>query len=191
MHFVHALKEDRIFQILEERVRSKGSNEQLMAIAQLVKKCLKFKGEDRPTMKEVVVDLQGLRGLQDHPWVDNEENERFSYDTLRGSTSSVIRYSVSSPASAAKNLLTFKIFTAKELERATNNYESHKIVGQAAALTYLHDPTASMLIFHGDVKSSNILLDNNFTSKVKLKVSRLVHISHRQIITQGTFRYLD
>lgn len=33
------------------------------------------------------MDLQGLRGLQDHPWDDNEENERFLYETLRGSIS--------------------------------------------------------------------------------------------------------
>ncbi|RWR74584.1 LOW QUALITY PROTEIN: putative wall-associated receptor kinase-like protein 16 [Cinnamomum micranthum f. kanehirae] len=99
MHFVHTLKEDRLFEILEERVRSEGSKEQLMAIAQL--KCLRFKGKDRPKMKEVVVDQQGLRGLQDHPWVDNEENERFLYETLRGS---VIGYSLSSPASAAPHV---------------------------------------------------------------------------------------
>lgn len=56
-----------------------------MATAQLFKKCLRFNGEDRPTMKEVVVDLQGLTGFQDHPWIVNEEDQRFLYETLRGS----------------------------------------------------------------------------------------------------------
>ncbi|RWR74573.1 putative ATP binding protein [Cinnamomum micranthum f. kanehirae] len=62
IHFLNAMKEDRLFEILEEQVRSEGSKEQLMAISRLAMRCLNFKGEERPIMKDVVVDLQELRG---------------------------------------------------------------------------------------------------------------------------------
>ncbi|RWR79330.1 putative wall-associated receptor kinase-like protein 16 [Cinnamomum micranthum f. kanehirae] len=89
MHFISAMKENRLLQVLQDEILQEGQEALLIAMAQLAKRCLKLKGEERPTMKEVAVELHGLRGFQDHPWVNNniEENESLLGGASHGCTS--------------------------------------------------------------------------------------------------------
>ncbi|XP_073131967.1 wall-associated receptor kinase 2-like [Henckelia pumila] len=73
--FLMSLKTNRLFQILDPRVRREGSLEQLQAVAELIKRCLKLHSEERPTMKEVVMELEGLRKFSNHPWILQPEVE--------------------------------------------------------------------------------------------------------------------
>lgn len=74
-YFVMSLKNNRLFQILDPRVMREGTLEQLQAVAELVKKCVNIKGEDRPTMKEVTRELEGLKKSTNHPWANQESQE--------------------------------------------------------------------------------------------------------------------
>ncbi|XP_057993748.1 wall-associated receptor kinase 2-like [Hevea brasiliensis] len=58
--FIDSMKEDRLFEILHERVRNEGNSEQLKGVAELAKRCLRIKGVKRPTMKEVKSELEEL-----------------------------------------------------------------------------------------------------------------------------------
>ncbi|KAA8517761.1 hypothetical protein F0562_015234 [Nyssa sinensis] len=74
-YFIMAVKENRLFQILEPRVIREGTLEQLQTVAELVKRCLNLTGEERPTMKEVAMELEGLRKFTKHPWVQQQSHE--------------------------------------------------------------------------------------------------------------------
>lgn len=74
-YFLVSLRMNNLFQILDRRVVREGSIEQLQAIAYLVKRCLNMNGYDRPTMKEVAMELEGLRKFTKQPWVNQHGSE--------------------------------------------------------------------------------------------------------------------
>ncbi|CAH1424278.1 unnamed protein product [Lactuca virosa] len=60
-HFVVAMEEGRILSILDEMNVKEGSMSELLSIANLALRCLNLNGKNRPTMKEVVIELEGMR----------------------------------------------------------------------------------------------------------------------------------
>ncbi|KAM4070174.1 hypothetical protein ACB094_12G144600 [Castanea mollissima] len=88
-YFLISLKENRLFDVLEKHIATKGNVEQLKEVANLAKKCLRLKREDRPTMKEVATELEGLRKAEKHSWInfdsDSEEIEHLLAKTLDSS----------------------------------------------------------------------------------------------------------
>ncbi|XP_058094358.1 putative wall-associated receptor kinase-like 16 [Magnolia sinica] len=75
MYFISSMKENRLFEILEARVVDEGGIQQLLAVAELAKRCLRVKGDERPEMKEIASELEGLRRFEQHPWVQQNVEE--------------------------------------------------------------------------------------------------------------------
>ncbi|KAK1355653.1 Protein kinase domain-containing protein [Heracleum sosnowskyi] len=73
--FITSLKENRLFQILEPRVVREGTLDQLEKAAQLVKSCLNLNGEERPTMKEVAMEIESLSKFTKHLQANQHRSE--------------------------------------------------------------------------------------------------------------------
>lgn len=71
--FLCLLKTDHLFDIIDERIVHENK-EQIKEVARIAKSCLRVKGEERPTMKEVAMALERLLSVEKHPWVSVEVN---------------------------------------------------------------------------------------------------------------------
>lgn len=58
-YFLSLTAENDLFQIIDAQV-DEGQLEQVVVVVDIAKKCLKFKGAERPSMMEIAADLQGL-----------------------------------------------------------------------------------------------------------------------------------
>jgi serine/threonine protein kinase len=73
-YFLCALKKDRLVHILQDSMVKQDNIRQLKGVANIAKKCLRVKGEGRPNMKNVAMELEGLRTSAKHPWTNDESN---------------------------------------------------------------------------------------------------------------------
>ncbi|KAK4594086.1 hypothetical protein RGQ29_017951 [Quercus rubra] len=60
-YFAHSLKENCLFDILDTQVRKVCNKDEVMAIANLAKRCLHLNGKKRPTMLEIMMELEGVQ----------------------------------------------------------------------------------------------------------------------------------
>ncbi|CAA7013601.1 unnamed protein product [Microthlaspi erraticum] len=59
-HFRAAMKENNFFDIMDARIRDACKLEQVMAVANLAKRCLNSKGKKRPNMRQVFTELDRI-----------------------------------------------------------------------------------------------------------------------------------
>ncbi|KAF6174255.1 hypothetical protein GIB67_033787 [Kingdonia uniflora] len=77
-YFPASLKENRLFQLVDPQIIAEGKTEQIIVYSELAKRCLNWKGEKRPTMKEIAMELEGLRRIEMHPWALQRNEESMS-----------------------------------------------------------------------------------------------------------------
>ncbi|PNY06295.1 wall-associated receptor kinase 3-like protein [Trifolium pratense] len=62
------MKEGRLLHIVERQIRDEANVEQIKEVAYIAEMCLRLKREERPMMKEVAMELEGMLVMEDHRW---------------------------------------------------------------------------------------------------------------------------
>ncbi|XP_048138547.1 wall-associated receptor kinase-like 1 [Rhodamnia argentea] len=90
-YFIDSMEENRLFDIVDAQVLKEGKKEEIASIANLAKRCLNLNGRSRPKMKEVAMELEGIRKLQNAVGIPLNQEDREATDTyaavLKASTS--------------------------------------------------------------------------------------------------------
>jgi serine/threonine protein kinase len=89
LRFLNAMKEDRLVDIIDSRIKADGSDNGLLEeVAELARQCLDMIGERRPAMRDVAEKLDRLIKVmqQQHPWVPAQHNPE-EMESLLGESS--------------------------------------------------------------------------------------------------------
>ncbi|KAG8369724.1 hypothetical protein BUALT_Bualt14G0043600 [Buddleja alternifolia] len=62
--FLSSMKENNLESILDSQVSSQGQKDEALIVAKIAKRCLHLNGKKRPNMKEVAMELEGVRMAQ-------------------------------------------------------------------------------------------------------------------------------
>ncbi|CAL5410759.1 unnamed protein product [Camellia sinensis] len=64
-HFMESMEENCLLEILDPRIVKNGQTKEMIVVAYLAKRCLNLNGKKRPTMKDIAVELEGIRMSQE------------------------------------------------------------------------------------------------------------------------------
>jgi hypothetical protein len=81
MHFSTLFHENRLLEIVDSEVADEAGMRHVKTVAQLALRCLRLKGEERPRMIEVAVELEALRRLMKQHSVLKVEEEPLLQET--------------------------------------------------------------------------------------------------------------
>ncbi|GKU98445.1 hypothetical protein SLEP1_g11453 [Rubroshorea leprosula] len=91
MYFLSTMKDNCLGKIIDGCIVNESNIEQLNEVANLARRRLRVKGEERPTTKEVFMELEELRSMTKHPWV-NDALDAKEAEYLLGETSDKSSY---------------------------------------------------------------------------------------------------
>ncbi|KAK7385101.1 hypothetical protein VNO78_30811 [Psophocarpus tetragonolobus] len=82
--------EDRLLDILQAGIVNEENKKEIMEVAILAAQCLRLNGEERPSMKKVVTELERIGPTEKkHPWINTFENREETQHLLEEGASSV------------------------------------------------------------------------------------------------------
>ncbi|XVE81202.1 hypothetical protein DITRI_Ditri15bG0044000 [Diplodiscus trichospermus] len=73
--FLHSMKENSLFDILDPMMKKDCSEEEIIAVAKLGKRSLNLNGKKRPTMKQVAMELERIRTSEEANAIDQSVDE--------------------------------------------------------------------------------------------------------------------
>ncbi|MED6149117.1 hypothetical protein PIB30_059389 [Stylosanthes scabra] len=76
-YLLSCLREDCLVEALEDGMLNEENKQEIVEVAVVAGKCLRVRGEDRPSMKEVAMELEGIRVMSKHHWVNNNAHKNF------------------------------------------------------------------------------------------------------------------
>jgi len=80
IYFIQSVEENNLFEIIDSRILKEGKKEEIIAVANLAKRCLNLNGKKRPTMKEVAMELEAIQMLQKA--ANLQQDEELEYDQV-------------------------------------------------------------------------------------------------------------
>ncbi|KAH1094681.1 hypothetical protein GYH30_040112 [Glycine max] len=86
-HFLSCLKEGRLSDVVQFGIMNEENKKEIMEFSILAAKCLRLNGEERPSMKEVAMELEGMRLTEKHPWINTFQNPEEAHLLQKGSSS--------------------------------------------------------------------------------------------------------
>ncbi|KAF3571913.1 hypothetical protein F2Q69_00061167 [Brassica cretica] len=70
------MKENRLHEVIDVKVMTEDNNREIKEVARIAVECTRLMGEERPKMKEVAAELEGLRVAKaKHQWSDQYPEE--------------------------------------------------------------------------------------------------------------------
>ncbi|KAG6791201.1 hypothetical protein POTOM_000313 [Populus tomentosa] len=88
-HFILSMEENKIFDILDERLMGQDREEEVIAVAKLARRCLNLNGRKRPTMREVAIELEQIGLSKSSKELENIRDEVPSVWEIAGPPTSV------------------------------------------------------------------------------------------------------
>ncbi|XP_042981579.1 wall-associated receptor kinase-like 9 isoform X1 [Carya illinoinensis] len=90
--FVSSMEGNNLFDILDNQVLKEAEKEKIIAVANLVKRCLNLNGKERPSMREVAMELEAN---QISPKVSNPQGEYREIEDIKTEISKQYDISIS------------------------------------------------------------------------------------------------
>ncbi|GFZ11335.1 wall associated kinase-like 1 [Actinidia rufa] len=82
-HFISVMNDNKnMLEIIDHRVAKEGKSDEIIGISNLTCRCLRLEGKGRPTMKEVAMEIEGLRKNQTHFKINPEPILKADEDQL-------------------------------------------------------------------------------------------------------------
>ena len=86
LRFLCAVKEGRLVDIIDSRIKNVNDIGLLEEVAELSRQCLEMVGERQPAMRDVAEKLDRLSKVMQHPWVPAQHNPE-EMESLLGESS--------------------------------------------------------------------------------------------------------
>ncbi|GMI64373.1 RESISTANCE TO FUSARIUM OXYSPORUM 1 [Hibiscus trionum] len=80
--FLHSMEENSPLDIVDPMIMKAGQEEDITAVAKLAKRCLNLNGKKRPTMKQVALELEWIRSLEEANVIQQSADEDSDTDDM-------------------------------------------------------------------------------------------------------------